>query len=100
MGKKLIIGCAKLLHTLTSRVRLINIFGDVHTGGRGGEYNALSPWRLGIDWFAFFIVGSWDAEKDTSALFCSHSIEEIRQIEQQTRLDIERRKEDLRQMVG
>ena len=51
-------------------------------------------------WITFFTSGSWDAEKDTSALFCSHSIEEIRQIEQQTRLDIERRKEDLRQMVG
>ena len=39
-------------------------------------------------------------EKDTDELFCSHTVQEIKQIEQQTRLDIDRRKEDLRQMVG
>ena len=39
-------------------------------------------------------------EKDTDNLFCSHTVEEIKKIEQQTRLDIDRRKEDLRQMVG
>ena len=47
-------------------------------------------------------VGSapWDVETDISALFSKHSVEEVRKIEQQTRLDIERKKEDLRQMVG
>lgn len=44
------------------------------------------------------VVGS--VEKDTDDLFCSRTVEEIKQIEQQTRLDIDRRKEDLRQMVG
>ncbi len=44
------------------------------------------------------IVGG--VEKDTDELFCSHTVQEIKQIEQQTRLDIDRRKEDLRQMVG
>lgn len=39
-------------------------------------------------------------EKDTDNLFCSRTVQEIKQIEQQTRLDIDRRKEDLRQMVG
>ena len=39
-------------------------------------------------------------EKDTDNLFCFHTVEEIKKIEQQTRLDIDRRKEDLRQMVG
>lgn len=39
-------------------------------------------------------------EKDTDGLFRSRSVEEIKRIEQQTRLDIDRRKEDLRQMVG
>lgn len=43
---------------------------------------------------------SWDAEVDTNALFCRHTVEEVRQIAQRTRLDIERKKEDLRQMVG
>lgn len=42
----------------------------------------------------------WDVEADISALFSKHSVEEVRQIEQKTRLDIERKKEDLRQMVG
>ena len=42
----------------------------------------------------------WDVETDISALFSKHTIEEVRQIEQKTRLDIERKKEDLRQMVG
>ena len=44
------------------------------------------------------VVGG--VEKDTDELFCSHTVQEIKQIEQQTRLDIDRRKEDLRQMVG
>ena len=43
---------------------------------------------------------TWDIEKDTDALFCEHSVEEIKQIEKQTRLDIDSRREDLRQMVG
>lgn len=44
------------------------------------------------------VVGG--VEKDTDDLFCSHTVLEIKKIEQQTRLDIDRRKEDLRQMVG
>jgi hypothetical protein len=43
---------------------------------------------------------TWDVEKDTDKLFRDHRIEEIRQIEKQTRLDIDSRREDLRQMVG
>ena len=39
-------------------------------------------------------------ERDTDELFRSNTVQEIKQIEQQTRLDIDRRKEDLRQMVG
>ena len=42
----------------------------------------------------------WDVESDISILFCQHSVEEVRKMEQKTRLDIERKKEDLRQMVG
>lgn len=43
---------------------------------------------------------TWDVEKDTDTLFCLHGIQEIKQIEKQTRLDIDSRREDLRQMVG
>lgn len=43
---------------------------------------------------------TWDAEKDTDTLFRLHGIEEIKQIEKQTRLDIDSRREGLRQMVG
>ena len=43
---------------------------------------------------------SWDVEADISVLFSKHSVEQVRQIEQKTRLDIERKKEELRQMVG
>ncbi|XP_068741346.1 conserved oligomeric Golgi complex subunit 1-like isoform X2 [Montipora capricornis] len=42
----------------------------------------------------------WDAEMDSDALFSNHTIEEIRAVEQKTRSDIERKKEDLRLMVG
>ena len=43
---------------------------------------------------------TWDVEKDTDTLFRLHGIEEIKQIEKQTRLDIDSRREGLRQMVG
>jgi len=43
---------------------------------------------------------SWDVEKDTDALVREHGIEEIKRIEEQTRKDIDSRREDLRQMVG
>lgn len=43
---------------------------------------------------------TWDVEKDTNTLFQEHTIEEIKQIEKQTRLNIDSRREDLRQMVG
>lgn len=39
-------------------------------------------------------------EMDTSAMFETYPIAEIRDIEKKTRQDIERKKEDLRQMVG
>jgi hypothetical protein len=39
-------------------------------------------------------------EADVSALLAKHTVDEVRQIEQKTRLDIERKKEELRQMVG
>ncbi|KAL5005428.1 hypothetical protein ScPMuIL_018884 [Solemya velum] len=39
-------------------------------------------------------------ESDTDLLFEKFSVEEIRDIEKKTRLDIERKKEDLRTMVG
>ena len=42
----------------------------------------------------------WDVEKDTDTLFREHGIQEIKQIEKQTRLDIDSRREGLRQMVG
>ena len=43
---------------------------------------------------------TWDVEKDTDRLFRDHGIEEIKRIEKQTRLDIDSRREDLRQTVG
>ena len=42
----------------------------------------------------------WEVEADISVLLSKHSVEEVRKIEQETRLDIERKKEELRQMVG
>ncbi|XP_073244201.1 conserved oligomeric Golgi complex subunit 1-like isoform X2 [Porites lutea] len=42
----------------------------------------------------------WDAEMDSDSLFSSHTVEEIRAVEHKTRGDIERKKEDLRLMVG
>ena len=42
----------------------------------------------------------WDVEADIAALFSKHSVKDVRKIEQKTRLDIERKKEELRQMVG
>ncbi|XP_072039024.1 conserved oligomeric Golgi complex subunit 1-like [Amphiura filiformis] len=39
-------------------------------------------------------------EMDTEALFEKFTIEEIRKVEQETRAEIEKKKEDLRQMVG
>jgi hypothetical protein len=44
--------------------------------------------------------GPWEVEADISSLLSKHSVEEVRRIEQRTRLDIERKKEELRQMVG
>ena len=43
---------------------------------------------------------AWDVEKDTNNLFRDHGIEDIKKIEEQTRKDIDSRREDLRQMVG
>ena len=43
---------------------------------------------------------TWDVERDTDTLFREHGVEEIKEIEKQTRLDIDSRREDLRQMVG
>ncbi len=43
---------------------------------------------------------TWDVERDTDILFREHGVVEIKEIEMQTRLDIDRRREDLRQMVG
>ncbi|WAR00774.1 COG1-like protein, partial [Mya arenaria] len=40
------------------------------------------------------------AEMDTNLMFEQHTVEEIRGIEKRTRADIERKKEDLRTMVG
>ncbi|XP_048583380.1 conserved oligomeric Golgi complex subunit 1 isoform X2 [Nematostella vectensis] len=42
----------------------------------------------------------WDAEIDSDALFSSHTIDEIRALENKTRSDIENKKEELRLMVG
>ena len=39
-------------------------------------------------------------EKEVNGYFCAHTIEEIKKIEQNTRLLVEQKKEDLRQMVG
>jgi hypothetical protein len=47
-----------------------------------------------------FVGRVWDNESDTNALFQQHTVDEIRQIERKTRMDIEKKKEDLRQMVG
>ncbi|XP_062516970.1 conserved oligomeric Golgi complex subunit 1-like [Corticium candelabrum] len=44
--------------------------------------------------------GVWDNEADTNALFQQHTVDDIRLIEQKTRMDIDKKKEDLRQMVG
>lgn len=43
---------------------------------------------------------TWDVKKDTDRLFQEHGVEEVKKIEKQTRLDIDQRQEDLRQMVG
>ncbi|XP_015773605.1 PREDICTED: conserved oligomeric Golgi complex subunit 1-like isoform X1 [Acropora digitifera] len=43
---------------------------------------------------------SWSAEMDSDALFSNHTVVEIRAVENKTRSDIERKKEDLRLMVG
>ena len=45
-------------------------------------------------------VEPWEVEADISSLLSKHSVEEVRRIEQRTRLDIERKKEELRQLVG
>ena len=39
-------------------------------------------------------------EMDTTNMFETYTVGEIREIEKKTRQDIERKKEDLRQMVG
>ena len=45
-------------------------------------------------------IPTWDVNKDTDRLFREHRISEVQEIEKQTRLDIDQRREDLRQMVG
>ncbi|KAK2150545.1 hypothetical protein LSH36_401g03021 [Paralvinella palmiformis] len=50
--------------------------------------------------FSFIKIGAVSREIDTDALFEKYDIEEIREIEKKTRQDIERKKEDLRVMVG
>ena len=42
----------------------------------------------------------YDVKKVVNEYFCKHTIEEIKKIEQSTRLLVEQKKEDLRQMVG
>ena len=75
--------------------------------GHGGMYSSSS-----LHTFSYHITASvslslsgvgespWEVEADISALLSKHSVEEVRKIEQRTRLDIERKKEELRQMVG
>lgn len=55
----------------------------------GGKTGATSP-----------ITPTWDVDKDTNRLFQEHGVDEMKEIEKQARLDIDRRREDLRQMVG
>ena len=43
---------------------------------------------------------TWDVNKDINRMFQEHTIEEMKGLEKKTRLDIDRRREDLRQMVG
>lgn len=43
---------------------------------------------------------AWSVEKEVNGYFCKHTIEEVRKIEQNIRLLVEQKKEDLRQMVG
>ncbi|KAL5481989.1 hypothetical protein EMCRGX_G022267 [Ephydatia muelleri] len=45
-------------------------------------------------------TATWNVEKEVNGYFCAHTIEEIKKIEQNTRLLVEQKKEDLRQMVG
>ena len=49
---------------------------------------------------ASILQATWNVEKEVNVYFCKHTIEEIRKIEQNTRLLVEQKKEDLRQMVG
>ncbi|XP_028398941.1 conserved oligomeric Golgi complex subunit 1-like [Dendronephthya gigantea] len=48
----------------------------------------------------FSRMGAWDAEEDAQNLFQKHSVVEIRELEKRARGDIERKKEELRLMVG
>ncbi|CAB4013243.1 Conserved oligomeric Golgi complex subunit 1, partial [Paramuricea clavata] len=48
----------------------------------------------------FSKMGSWDAEEDSQNLFQKHSVAEIMELEKRARGDIERKKEELRLMVG
>jgi len=41
-----------------------------------------------------------DVDKETNRMFQEHTVEEMKDLEKKTRLDIDRRREDLRQMVG
>ena len=69
------------------------------TGSSSPQSPGLSMFKsLGSPGSPVGVVGG--VEKDTDDLFRSHTVDEIKRIEQQTRLDIDRRKEDLRQMVG
>ena len=41
-----------------------------------------------------------DVDKETNRMFQEHTVEGMKELEKKTRLDIDRRREDLRQMVG
>ncbi len=41
-----------------------------------------------------------NVDGDTDLMFKEHTVEEMKELEKKTRLDIDRRREDLRQMVG
>ncbi len=60
----------------------------------GGSSAPSTPGSMGV------ATPAWDVEKDTDILFRDHGVEEIKKIEEQTRKDIDSRREDLRQMVG
>ena len=65
--------------------------GGVHPSAhlQGGKAGAITP-----------TTPTWDVNKDTDHLFQEHGVEAVKNIEKQTRLDIDQRRVDLRQMVG